>query len=375
MAKASNTPEKQIENRAASLLASDWMSKIKKKWGDSIVDVASESKHIDIHRIPTGVFPLDYALGGGFPVGRVNVCFGQKSSAKTTTVLKAIGQGQKLCGNCYTPKDDAGSCACGTFRELVAAFIDIEGTFDRKWAEANGVQMDRLLLSRPDYAEQGLDIAEAMIRSGECDIIAIDSIAFLTSMKEIEESTEKDQVGTQARLLGKGIRKFVAALNTLGNETGRKPTVFLINQLRMKVGLLFGNPETQPGGMAPGFAASTEVKFWSGKYVMDDETKRPLSVAMNFRVEKNKTAAPKMEGEFQLILSETEHKKLAEVEDEPFVLKTAEKIGLVERQGTTWHVQGRTFRVKADMEAAMLADPDLNRELRNALMHVLLSTT
>lgn len=362
------------EGRVASILASEWMTKIRKKFGDHIVNVASESHSIEIHRIPTGIFPLDYSLGGGFAVGRVNTVYGQKSSAKTTTLLKAIGNAQKLCSICYTP-DGKGGCSCGEMRELVASFIDVEGTFERKWAEANGVDMKRLILTRPDYAEQGLDIAEAMLRSNECDLLALDSIAFLTSAKEIEKSHEEETVGQQARTMGKAIRKFTSALNQMANENeGRKPTIFLVNQIRMKVGLLFGNPETQPGGMAPGFAASTETKFWSGKYKMDDETKRPISVEMNFRVEKNKTAAARMEGSFHLMLADTATKKLADTYDEDFILAMAEKIGLVERKGNQWETFGRSFRKKEDMETALLTDAAFNAEMRTSLMKVLLAT-
>jgi recombination protein RecA len=327
---------------------------------------------MEVLRIPTGIFALDYALGGGFPAGRVNTVYGQKSSAKTTTLLKAIGQAQTLCAICFTLLE--GGCKCGENRDAVAAFIDIEGTFEKSWAEAHGVQMDRLLISRPEYAEQGLDIAEAMLRSNECDILVIDSIAFLTAMKEIEESTEKDLVGTQARLLGKGIRKFVSALNQMANENaGRKPTIFLVNQIRQKVGLIFGNNEVQPGGMAPGFAASTETKFWSGKYKIDDDTKRTLSAEMNFRVEKNKTSAARMEGTFTLILAETATKKMGAVYDEDFLISMGEQIGLVERKGVVWHVLGKEFRKKEDMETALLTDLAFAAEMRKVLMQVLLT--
>jgi recombination protein RecA len=361
------------ENRTGAVFASEWMSKIRKKFGDNIVEVASDAHSTEVQRIPTGVFALDYALGGGFPAGRVNTVYGNKSSAKTTTILKAIGSAQTLCAICFTKTE--GGCTCGENRDAVAAFIDIEGTFEKKWAEAHGVVMDRLLISRPEYAEQGLDIAEAMLRSNECDVLAIDSIAFLTAMKEIEESTEKDLVGTQARLLGKGIRKFVSALNQMANENdGRKPTIFLVNQLRMKVGLMFGNPEVQPGGMAAGFAASTETKFWSGKYKIDDETKRPMSVEMNFRVEKNKTFAARMEGSFNLVLADTQTKKLGAVHDEDFLISMGEKIGLVERKGVIWHVLGKEFRKKEDMETALLTDAAFGAEMRKTLMQVLLAS-
>jgi len=372
MAAKKKTTEGDAETRVASVLASDWMKAIKKKYGGNIVEVASEAHSTTIHRIPTGIFALDLALGGGFAAGRVNTVYGAKSSGKTTAVLKAIGTAQKLCAVCFTPNE--GGCACGEQRAAVAAFIDIEGTFEKTWAETHGVDMSRLLLTRPEYAEQGLDIAEAMLRSNECDLVAIDSIAFLTSMKEIEKSTEDDMMGQQARTLGKGIRKFVSALNQLANEnSGRKPTILLVNQLRMKIGVMFGNPETQPGGMAPGFAASTETKCWAGKYKMDEGTGRPMYAGMNFRVEKNKTAAARMEGEYNLVLSETATKKVGQIYDEPLIVSLAEKIGLLERKGGQYECLGRTFRIKEDVETGLLTDPTFSSELRTTLMKVLLA--
>jgi hypothetical protein len=137
--------------------------------------------------------------------------------------------------------------------------------------------------------------------------------------------------------------------------------------------VVHNSPEVQPGGMAPGFAASTETKFWSGKYKMDDDSKRTMSVEMNFRVEKNKTAAARMEGSFTLVLAETKTKKLGAVYDEDFLISMGEKIGLVERKGVIWHVLGKEFRKKEDMETALLTDLAFAAEMRKVLMQVLLT--
>jgi len=209
--------------------------------------------------------------------------------------------------------------------------------------------------------------------SSTSDILVIDSLAFLTPLKEIEESVSTESMGQQPRLLGKGTRKLAMALNSMRNEHGWAPTIFCTNQIRMKLGLLFGNPETTPGGMAPGFAASVELRTQGGKYKMDEETKKPILVEMKFRVEKNKTAPARMEGEYDLILSDTEDKKKGQVADEKFVLDMAQKIGLLERKGNQWHCLGRTETAKSRIEKALITDLAFREELRKTLMGVLLT--
>jgi recombination protein RecA len=257
---------------------------------------------------------------------------------------------------------------------MTCTYIDAEGTFDHVWAAKLGVDPDRVILAAPDHAEESLDIAEALILSKACDIIVIDSLAFLTPMAEIEKSTSDESPGVQARVLGKATRKFVAALNHVANEEeGWKPTIFALNQIRMKIGVMYGNPETTPGGLAIGFATSTEVKLNNPKYEMDKETGRPLHADIPFRVDKNKTGVPKMEGNYRLILSDTEHKKMGQVYDEDFIVKMAEKVGLLEGAGSSWKILGRQFKGKTLIEIALLEDPSFAAEVRKALKTVLLT--
>lgn len=339
---------------------------------------AADDRHQTMPRIPSGIFQLDYALGGGWPAGRVNTIYGPKSSSKTTTLLKTIGNAQKFCASCHTMSEsnedgEVLGCKCGEFRDMVCAFIDVEGTWDEKWAKNAGIDVNRLLYSRPDFAEQSLDISEALIRSGDVDLLVLDSLAFLTPIKEIEESVEKETMGVQARLIGKGVRKLNAALNAVKNEHGRFPTIFFTNQIRMKLGVMFGNPETTPGGMAPGFVSTTEVKVWPGKYAMDETTGRPLHVDMNFRVEKNKSGPAKMEGSYRLILTDTEVKKVGEVYDEDQIVNIAQKYGLVEGSGSSWQCLGEKFPGKSPIERRLLTDLPFKKKLRDALMTVLLA--
>lgn len=378
--KSDKDPESESDkSRFSQVLASETIAKIQKKYGSTMLIKAADDRHQDMPRIPTGIFPLDYALGGGWPAGRVNTIYGPKSSSKTTTLLKTVAQAQRMCASCFTfnatSDGEVIGCKCGSYREMVCSFIDVEGTYEKGWAKHNGVDDSRLLYSKPDFAEQALDISEALIRSGDVDILILDSLAFLTPIKEIEESVEKETMGVQPRLIGKGVRKLNAALNTVKNEHGRYPTVFFTNQIRMKLGVMFGNPETTPGGMAPGFVSTTEVKVWPGKYAMDEATSgRPLHVDMNFRVEKNKSGPAKMEGHYRLILMDTEVKKVGDVYDEDQIVNLAQKYGLVEGAGPSWRCMGDQFAGKSLIEKKLLQDPTYKRKVADALMTILLAS-
>jgi recombination protein RecA len=255
----------------------------------------------------------------------------------------------------------------------VALFLDVEGTFDAAWAKVQGVDLDRLLLSRPEYAEQTLDIADAVLRENEIDIIVIDSLAFLTPSKEIEESTEKDLMGVRARKLGSGIRKFVSGLNAVYNTSGRKPTVLFTNQVRMNLGVMFGNPETQTGGMAPQFAASIEVKVRAGKTTTDEELHRPLYTDIHFAIEKSKAGKVRLSsGDMRIIRSDTDTKKSGEFYDEMEIISLAEREGLLERK-SGWNLLDRNFSKKELVERELLTDPAFSQAVRTALMNLLLA--
>jgi RecA/RadA recombinase len=229
------------KDRLSAMLASDVFAKIRKKHGDVILMRASDFRVQHRPRISTGIFPLDYALGGGFPVGLVSTVYGQKSSGKTTVLLKTIANAQKMCGECFKYlSGEAWGCRCKVHREMIAAYLDVEGTLDMPWAKDLGVDTSRMIISIPEYAEQTLDIAEVLVREGECDILCLDSLAFLTPQKEIEESNEKGMMGEQSRLIGRGIRKITAAANAVGNEKNRRPSIFFTNQIRMQLGVMFG---------------------------------------------------------------------------------------------------------------------------------------
>ncbi len=370
--KKEETAEKP-EGRASQVLAGETIAKMRKKWGSNIVTLASDEKVRERHLIPSGILGLDWALGGGWLAGRIHTIYGLKSSAKTTLVTLAMAQAQKLCAICFTPKGESGACKCENFRDHVCAYIDVEGTWDDSWARRLGVNTETLMYSRPEYAEQSLDIMETLLRSGDVDLLALDSVAFLTPSKEIEESVDKETMGVQARLMGKGTRKLVSALTNAKNERGQFPTIFFTNQIRMKIGVMFGNPETQPGGLAHQFAATSEVRTRAGEYKIDDVTGAPLYADMHYKVDKNKADRPKMEGDFRLMLSDTETKKKGEIYDEDLMVKLAEKFGLLSGHGNSWTCFGEKFNGKSLVERRLLTDPPYKAMFHDSLMKVLLA--
>jgi len=361
-------PETDLAPSLSKMLSGPTVKAIRKKHGDGIFMLASDFDVAPVKRIPTKVFMYDYALGGGFAVGRVNVVWGHKSSAKTTILLKALGNAQKMCANCW----EFHPCHCGEYRDPICAFLDVEGTLDLPWAAKLGVDLDRMLLSVPEYAEQTLDIAEAVVRNG-VDVLVLDSIAFLTPAKEIVASTADETPGMQARAMGKGTRKFVSAINTVRNERGIGPTLLFTNQVRMKVGVMFGSPETQPGGLATGFASTIEVKHRAGGYDMDDVLGQPISAEFHFRCEKNKSARAKMEGSFKLALMDTDSRKIGDPLSEHDMVVMGEKVGLVEGHGSSWTALGTKFKGKGLIEKELIANEEFHTKMWNALMLTLLA--
>lgn len=364
--------------RLTALMASEMIKKINKDSGGII---AARATDLDYHtkRIPSGIFKLDCGLGGGWAVGGVHTLYGMESGGKTTNVLRAIAQAQKLCGNCWSGswsgEEKTSKCDCGDFRQVLASFIDVEGTLDLEWAEQLGVDLNSLQINKPEYAEQSLDLLEGLVRSGQIDIIALDSLAFLTPAKEIEESTAKETMGIQARTIGKGMRKLVSALASQNLMSAkRKPTIFFTNQIRMKIGVMYGSPETTPSGMAPKFIATSEVRCGQGKYEVDTQENggagvdKPSRAIMRYKVEKNKSASPKHEGEYEVCLISFENKKLGDVMNEKDVVEYASKLGVLEGSGGHWKFIGRDFKKKEEIEAALMHEPELYSSARKLVL-------
>lgn len=331
--------------------------------------VGKTGRQPEIPRLSSGIAQLDKHLGGGWAKGYWHVMFGDPSSSKTTTLLRTIGIAQKTCRNCNVFPLEPKECGCGNFEPHVCAYIRLE-EYDPKWA-GRFINLDELLLFEPLSGEEALDTLDACVRTGEVDVIGLDSVAFMTPKKEIESSMQDEHVGLQPRMIGKGIRKANAGLAATALTTKHRPTVFLTNQIRFKVGVMFGSPITQPGGQAPLFAAGTEVKFNAGQYKSnkEDEEKNPLFVEFDYRINKNKTGIAKCEGTYRMALVNGDFKKLGDVIDEPWMVDQAVEAGVVSKPSdATYVLFGQSYRGIGTLIEALYRDKKATRDLRDTLM-------
>src|SRR6056300_664063 len=326
------------ENRKKALAAA--LTQIEKQFGKgSVMRMGDGTAIRDIEAVSTGSLTLDIALGiGGIPKGRVIEIYGPESSGKTTMTLQCVAEAQKIGGTC--------------------AFVDAEHALDPLYAEKLGVDMDELLVSQPDTGEQALEITDMLVRSGAVDVIVVDSVAALTPKAEIEGEMGDSHVGLQARLMSQALRKLTA------NNKKSNCMVIFINQIRMKIGVMFGSPETTTGGNALKFYSSVRLDIRrigaikKGEEVVGNQTR--------VKVVKNKMAPPFKQAEFEILYGEG-------ISWEGELIELGVKHGFVDKAGAWYSYQGdRIGQGKENVRQFLKDNPDIAESISNQLREELM---
>lgn len=328
MAKTDENMAAAQEGKLKALQAA--MAKIEKDFGKGSIMKLGDEKIENVEVIPTGSIALNAALGvGGYPKGRIIEIYGPESSGKTTLAIHAIAECQKAGG--------------------IAAFIDAEHAFDRFYAEKLGVDIDNLWISQPDNGEQALEIADQLIRSSAIDILVVDSVAALTPKKEIEGDMGDNNVGLQARLMSQALRKLTSTISKTNT------TCIFINQLRDKIGIMFGNPETTTGGNALKFYASVRLDIRKASAIKDGEN--VLGNLVRVKVVKNKVAPPFRKAEFEITFGEG-ISKIGEIID------LGVEHNIIQKSGSWFSYDGSKLGQGRDAAKALLKDnPELAEEI------------
>lgn len=379
-----------------------------------------------IPRVSTGSISFDRALGGGIPLGRISLFRGPESSGKTEKTYRVLGIAQNLCSNCHRPVSGLkieydeengweahGHCDCyagglcdiiqypdekkeefaerkalwseNSYREFRVVLFDMEGAFEIEWAEKLGLDTRRMLYVRPDTAEEAVDICDELIRTGEVDMIAVDSLAAMTPSIEVSSSSEDQNIAMQARILSRFCRRVVASSGYVSREYKRLVTHIWINQERDKIekgmGQGWGDKSVMPGGHAQKFAASVIVKMWASKwqteqqdpgFIKDLQSEIGTKVRMNFKTIKNKTAPARQTGSYDMFISGGE---VGEIDEFKYVIAMAEKYGMyrVEGEGTNkkWFIGDEKYDRKAQA-MDRFKDPDVYGHTRQTILNFML---
>ncbi|TQC54895.1 recombinase RecA [Mycoplasmopsis cynos] len=310
------------------------INQIEKKFGKESIMLLGDVPDISIETFHSGSYVLDHILGiGGYPKGRIIEIYGPESSGKTTLSLHAIAEVQKNGG--------------------IAAFIDAEHSIDPVFASKLGVNVENLILSQPDSGEQALEIVDILARLGNIDLIVVDSVAALVPLAELNGEMNEQQIGAQARLMSKALRKIT------GNLNKNKTTIIFINQIREKVGVIFGNPETTPGGRALKFYSSIRIEVRKGTQI--SEEKEVSGSEIKFKIVKNKLAAPYKTAQTDLLFNEG-------IDQNSELVDIGLELGIFDKKGAWYSYDGSNVaQGKKNMKYYLINNPNIKEEILNKI--------
>ncbi len=330
--------KQQKEDKKVNVGVEDAINQIKSKYGEGSIMKLGEAPKVNVDAIPTGSLGIDIALGvGGVPRGRIIEVYGPESSGKTTLALHIIAEAQKKGGVC--------------------AFVDAEHALDPEYAKKIGVKINDLLISQPDTGEQALEITESLVRSGGIDVLVIDSVAALTPKAEIEGEMGASHMGLQARLMSQALRKLTAI------TAKSKTVVIFINQIRMQIGIVFGNPETTTGGKALKFYSSVRIEIRRAAQIKKGD--EVIGNRVKVKIVKNKVAAPFRTAEFDIFYNEG-------ISYEGDILILGEKTGIVKKAGSSYSYEKTSLGRGYDASREFLkANPKLSKEIADKIKEAL----
>ncbi len=323
------------------------LSKLKKDFGDGVATLGAKPEAAD--RIPTGIFQFDLATGGGIPIGKTSIIYGSESSGKTTITLMLIAYVQRVL-------------------KLKAVFVDLENSLDPEWAAKCGVLVDELIVLRPDTAEQTVDVVEAVMYAVDVGIVVVDSLGAMTTDNEIQSGAEKVIVGGASLIVGKMVRKAGVAMG-VERKRNHFPTLVLINQIRIKIGVMFGDPEIMPGGNAVKFAASLIVRLYGkDKIVKDIHPTLPAFKEVSAIIKKWKVPVVARSFEYELCLVPHEGLALLESPSWGTVSNFLKKHGVIRKDGLKWFCQDVEFPTLGAIQHAYQSVPELRLALQQEVV-------
>lgn len=321
-----------------------------KEYGEEVGSFGGQDVNTD--RIPTGIFAFDLATGGGFPRGKCSIIFGPESSCKTNLAYLAIANHQKLWPN------------------EICSFVNVEHEFNPGYAKKFGVDVDKLVVVNPTFAEQAVDMTESLLSAEDCGLVVVDSLAALVTANEFDSSAEKAVVGGSSNPIGKMCRKTSLAMGE-ASKFGRSPSLMYINQIRHKIGVMFGDPETMPGGNAPRFQTAMWVRVY-GKNIIDNKINQDLPVRklVKFVLKKWKVPIFAMSGEFEMATIAHNGYRVGQADDYDLIKTLLENSGDWKKaaNGKGWEILGQTYAVQKDFEKLLMTDFAFANQLKSALI-------